>query len=163
MSVRSTEPMPRPFPANCAKSDTILAELLEYLVDHQTEDGSFGNPVHNAFAPVGTAGERRREVSAGRRTQRAISLSLRPVAKDERYFDLINWTYMSAAIVLSEYYLATGEKWVLPELQEVHDHLAQEPVSPHVADQSQSEEIAPGFVSQRAERFSRRLGAQSRL
>jgi hypothetical protein len=31
---------------------------------------------------------------------------------------------MSAAIVLSEYYLATGEKWVLPELQEVHDHLA---------------------------------------
>ncbi|MCY2962455.1 MAG: DUF6288 domain-containing protein, partial [Planctomycetota bacterium] len=45
-------------------------------------------------------------------------------AKDRRLFDLINWNYMSAAIVLSEYHLATQEKWVLPELQEVHDHLA---------------------------------------
>ncbi|MFN0128855.1 MAG: DUF6288 domain-containing protein, partial [Verrucomicrobiales bacterium] len=37
---------------------------------------------------------------------------------------LINWSYMSAAIVLGEYYLATGEKWVLPELQKVHDLMA---------------------------------------
>ena len=43
---------------------------------------------------------------------------------DQRYADLINWTYMSVAMVLCEYHLATGEKWVLPELQEVHDHLA---------------------------------------
>lgn len=36
---------------------------------------------------------------------------------------LINWRYMAAAIVMSEYYLATGEEWVLPELQEVYDFL----------------------------------------
>lgn len=35
------------YPENCPKSELILAELLEYLVEHQTADGSFGNPVHN--------------------------------------------------------------------------------------------------------------------
>ena len=28
------------------------------------------------------------------------------------------------AVVVSEYHLATGDNWVLPELQEIHDHLA---------------------------------------
>ena len=36
---------------------------------------------------------------------------------------LINWRYMSAAIVMSEYYLATGEEWVLKELEEVYAFL----------------------------------------
>ena len=40
------------YPGNCPKSDRILAELLPYLVEHQTDDGSFGNPVHNTFAPL---------------------------------------------------------------------------------------------------------------
>lgn len=40
------------FPGTCAKSDKILAVLLKYLVDHQAKDGSFGNPVHNTFAPL---------------------------------------------------------------------------------------------------------------
>ena len=30
------------FPHKCQKSDLILAELLQYLVDHQRKDGSFG-------------------------------------------------------------------------------------------------------------------------
>ena len=40
------------YPGTCAKSDRILAELLQYLVEHQTKDGSFGDPVHNTFAPL---------------------------------------------------------------------------------------------------------------
>jgi hypothetical protein len=43
------------YPGNCAKSKLILAELLEYLAKHQAADGSFGNPVHNAFAPSALA------------------------------------------------------------------------------------------------------------
>jgi hypothetical protein len=111
------------FPGTCAKSDMVLAELLKYLVEHQMNDGSFGNPVHNTFAPLALL------ASGEAKYLPAVELNVRyhcreTRVKDRRYFDLINWSYMSAAIVLSEYHLATGKKWVLSELQEVHDHLA---------------------------------------
>jgi hypothetical protein len=111
------------FPADCPKSERILAELLPYLVAHQREDGSFGDAVDNTFAPLAllASGETRYRPVLERH-MRWHAQETRP--NDRRYGDLMNWTYMSAAIVLSEYYLATGEKWVLPELQEVHDHLA---------------------------------------
>jgi hypothetical protein len=111
------------YPSICAKSDKVLNELLEYLVEHQAEDGSFGNPVHNTFAPLALlASGDAKYLPAVERNARYHCRETRP--NDNRYFDLINWSYMSAAMVLSEYYLATGEAWVLPELQEVHDHLA---------------------------------------
>jgi len=111
------------YPETCAKSDTVLAELLKYLVKHQKEDGSFGDPIHNTFAPLALL------ASGDTKYLPAVELNVRYHARetranDKRRFDLINWSYMSAAIVLSEYHLATGGEWVLPELQEVHDHLA---------------------------------------
>ena len=111
------------YPGTCAKSDKILAELLKYLVEHQSKDGSFGDPVHNTFAPLALL------ASGDPSYLPAVALNARyhcreTRANENRYFDLINWTYMSAAIVVSEYHLATGEKWVLPELQEIYDHLA---------------------------------------
>lgn len=111
------------YPGTCPKSDKVLAELLAYLVEHQSENGSFGNPVHNTFATLALlASGDAKYLPAVERNVRFHCRETRP--GDKRYYDLINWSYMSAAIVLSEYYLATGEKWVLPELQEVHDHLA---------------------------------------
>ncbi len=111
------------YPGACAKSDKVLAELLKYLVEHQAKDGSFGDPVHNTFAPLALL------ASGEAKYLPAVELNVRYHCRetrtnDKRYFNLINWSYMSAAIVLSEYHLSTGEKWVLPELQEVHDHLA---------------------------------------
>lgn len=108
------------FPGKCKKSELILAELLEYLADHQQEDGSFGDPVHDTFAPLAllASGEARYLPAVERNVKYHCGVSR---AKD---LWLINWYYMSAAIVLSEFYLATGETWVLPELQKVHDLLA---------------------------------------
>ncbi|MGK0303768.1 MAG: hypothetical protein ACI89X_004667, partial [Planctomycetota bacterium] len=40
------------FPANCNKTDRILEGLLEYLVEQQRDDGSWGSPPHNLFAPL---------------------------------------------------------------------------------------------------------------
>ena len=111
------------YPGTCAKSDKILVELLEYVAKHQQDDGSFGDPVHNTFAPLALlASGNDKYLSAVERNVRWHCRETRP--NDKRYGDLMNWTYMSAAVVLCEYHLATGEKWVLPELQEVHDHLA---------------------------------------
>ena len=112
------------YPTNCPKSDRVLAELLKYLVDHQAENGSFGNPVHNTFAPLALL------ASGDPKYLPAVERNVRfhcktTQAKDDTSkYALPNWSYMSAAFVLSEYYLATKQAWVLPELQEVHDFLA---------------------------------------
>ena len=110
------------YPGKCPKSDLILAELLDYLVAHQDEEGSFGDPLHNTFAPLALlASGEARYMPAVERCVRYYCKTTE--AKDRRVADLINWHYMGAAIVLSEYYLATQQAWVLPELQEVHDFL----------------------------------------
>ncbi len=108
------------FPHKCQKSDLILAELLRYLVDHQQDDGSFGDPVHDTFCATAllASGEAKYLPAVKRNVKYHCGVTK---AKD---LWLINWSYMSAAIVLSEYYLATGEAWVLPVLQKVHDLIA---------------------------------------
>jgi len=112
------------YPSRCAKSQRILADLLEFLVKNQGADGSFGNPVHDTFAPLALlASGDPRYLPAVERCVRHLCASTH--ASDERAkLSLPNWTYMSAAIVLSEYYLATHAAWVLPELKEVHDFIA---------------------------------------
>jgi len=108
------------FPFDCRKSDLILSELLQYLVDHQQKDGSFGDPVHDTFAPLAllASGETKYLSAVERNVKYHCGVSK---AKD---LGLPNWYYMSAAIVLSEYRLATGDKAVLPDLQKVHDLIA---------------------------------------
>jgi len=108
------------FPDKCKKSDLILGELLQYLVDHQQKNGSFGDHVSDMFTPLALlASGEAKYLSAVERNVKFHS----GVTKRKDLW-LINWSYMSAAIVLSEYHLATGEKWVLPELQKVHDLIA---------------------------------------
>ncbi|MFO0796325.1 MAG: DUF6288 domain-containing protein [Gemmataceae bacterium] len=108
------------YPAACAKSDKIVGELLDYLVTQQAKDGSFGDPVHNTFAPLALL------ASGDAKYRPAVELNARYHARVTAAKDLglVNWSYMSAAIVLAEYHLATGEHWVLPELQKVHDRVA---------------------------------------
>ena len=108
------------FPHKCQKSDLILAELLQYLVDQQRKDGSFGDPVHDTFAPLAllASGEAKYLPAVERNVKYHCRV---PQAND---LGLPNWYYMSAAIVLSEYHLATGDKSVLPDLQKVQDLIA---------------------------------------
>jgi hypothetical protein len=108
------------FPAECKLSARLLPELLEFLLEQQGDDGSFGDPVVDTFAPLALLASGAREpLAAVERNARFHARTTR--ARDEG--DLINWRYMTAAIVLSEYFLATGERWVLRELEEVRDFL----------------------------------------
>lgn len=108
------------FPIECDKTERVLEDLLEYLVEHQKDDGAWGNPVHNTFAPLAlmASGKRKHMAAAKKSVQMHAKTTS---AADESW--LINWRYMSAAIVMGEYYLITKEKWVLKELQEVYDFL----------------------------------------
>lgn len=108
------------FPAGCARSERILGELLRYLVEQQGADGSWGSPVQDTFAPLALL------ASGERRYLPAVEKSVRMHARTTARTDddsLVNWRYMAAAIVMSEYFLATGERWVRDELQEVYDFL----------------------------------------
>lgn len=108
------------FPADCAKSEKLLARLLERLVGWQREDGSFGDPIRDTFAPLalmaGTTPEQRAAV------ERNVRFHAKTTKARDRD-DLVNWRYAAAAIVMSEYHLASGAKWVVPELEEVRDFL----------------------------------------
>ena len=108
------------FPASCKKSDRILTELLAYLAEHQNGEGSWGSPPHDTFAPLAllASGEKKYlplVEKCARFHARTTS------AKDDSW--LINWRYMAAAIVLSEYYLATKAEWVPKELREIYEFL----------------------------------------
>ncbi|MBI4880589.1 MAG: hypothetical protein HY812_13165 [Planctomycetes bacterium] len=108
------------FPRDCRKTEIILAELLDYLVLHQRDDGSWGSPPHDTFAPLAllASGEQKHLAAVKKNVKMHAATT---AAQDDS--GLINWRYMAAAIVMSEYYLATGEKWVKQELQEVYDFL----------------------------------------
>jgi hypothetical protein len=109
------------FPIDCRKSDLILKELYAYIAKAQGDDGSWGGPPHDTFAPLALL------ASGNKAYLPLVKKNVQMHAKTTQARDaaegLVNWRYMSAAVVMSEYYLATGEKWVLPELQEVYDFL----------------------------------------
>jgi len=108
------------FPTECKKSERILDELLAYLLVAQHDDGSFGDPVVNTFAPLALlASGERKHLAAVERNARYHARTTKAVDKDS----LINWRYMTAAIVLSEYHAATRDAWVVKELEEVRDFL----------------------------------------
>jgi Family of unknown function (DUF6288) len=108
------------YPSECAKSERIRLELLEYLLPAQQENGSFGDPVVDTFVPLALlASGEPRHLAAVERNARFHAATTSSSDSD----GLINWRYMTAGIVLSEYYLVTGEAWLLPELEQVRDFL----------------------------------------
>ena len=108
------------FPFNCQKTERVRQQLCDYLVEHQGEDGSWGIPPQDTFAPLAL-------LASGQESHlEAVKKNVKMHAETTKVEDdswLINWRYMAAAIVMSEYYLATGEKWVLKELEEVYAFL----------------------------------------
>lgn len=108
------------YPSDCPKSERIRKELLAYLVEQQQDDGSWGSPPYDVFAALALLGSGDAKYAAA--VEKNARFHARTTsAKDDS--DLINWRYMAAAIVLSEYYLATHEAWVLRELEQIRDFL----------------------------------------
>ncbi|MCP4769903.1 MAG: PDZ domain-containing protein [Planctomycetes bacterium] len=108
------------FPFECAKTDAIQEDLYKYLLEHQRKDGSWGSPPHDTFAPLAlmASGTKKHMAAA----KKSVQFHAKNTSREDDSW-LVNWKYMAAAIVMSEYYLITEEKWVLKELEEVYDFL----------------------------------------
>ncbi len=110
------------FPAKCAKSEKILGELLELLARNQDVHGGFGDIIADFYAPLALL------ASGDKRYMPAVTRSIARIAadaqKDHARDGLMNWHFMSWAIITSEYYLATGDQRAIPVLQRIHDLIA---------------------------------------
>ncbi|HUS90640.1 MAG TPA: DUF6288 domain-containing protein, partial [Phycisphaerae bacterium] len=111
------------YPFDCPKTDRILAELYAYLLREQKPDGTWhGRPHIQAFATLALM------ASGDPRHARAVEKAVRAMAAattnriDMRGLDC--WKYGLYGAALGEYYLLTGEKWVVRELQEINEWLA---------------------------------------
>ena len=117
------------YPYDCKKSDLIFRECCQYIVNTQNDRGLWsGRPHLNAFATLALM------ASGNPRAMPMVKRAVVAMARDthadvSRSGGLPCWKYGLYGATLGEYYLLTGEKWVLPELKEIDQwlRLAQAP------------------------------------
>ncbi len=118
------------FPFLDKKADKIFDELCAYLAEEQKSDGSWGSVPQNLFAPLALMASGREKYRP--HVQRNVKWHAKTTkAKDSSW--LINWRYMAAGIVLSEYYLWNKKSWVKRELEEIYRFI----ISTQYMDQTQ--------------------------
>ena len=104
------------FPLNPTADGKKFQRLCEYLLAEQRDDGSWGDPICDTFAPLAL-------LSADKKPLRAAALKnaewhARTTSTEDKRA-LVNWYYTSAGLVLAEAYAATKDKSFLTELTEV--------------------------------------------
>ncbi|MCM8531058.1 MAG: DUF6288 domain-containing protein, partial [Lentisphaeraceae bacterium] len=109
------------FPENCKKSEKITDELCKYIAKNQSPNGSFGSPIENLYAPLALMASGSSKYVKHVKRNVYYQASITKSSNDTS--SLVNWKYMTAGIVLSEYFLKTKDKKVLKELQEIYDFI----------------------------------------
>ena len=111
------------YPFDCKKTDVILDETYAYLIKEQQADGTWnGRPHINAFAALALLGSGKEEYLPA--VKKAMEAMARQTEAKISFNGLPCWQYGLYGAALGEYYLITGEKWVLPELEEINQWLA---------------------------------------
>jgi len=109
------------FPFNDKKTDMILGDVYKYLLQRQRSNGTWSRLNVNVFAALALLASGRPEyVAASRKAMQQFAKETGPRVPDG---GLQNWRYTLYGMALAEFYLATGEKWVLPELLEIRQAL----------------------------------------
>ena len=109
------------WPYGCAKSQRVLHEACEYLLESQlpsgelVADGGMGTFLTGLL--LLSSGEARFMDGA----RRAVYATM---AMDLEGMDYHNWAHGYGGVLLAEYYLATGDTNVLAKLKAITDHLA---------------------------------------
>lgn len=108
------------FPFNDKKSDLILKDIFSYLMKNNN-NGNWSRFHLNALAALAMiATKEPKYLATAKKVAKSFAASTESTVP---LGGLSNWRYTIGGIVLAEYYLATGKKWVLPELTEIRDAL----------------------------------------
>ena len=107
------------YPFACRKTDRILSELYPYLVRRQRPDGSWtGRPHVNAFAALALLASGQEQYMPA--VRRAMGYFAKVTNDQIDYGGLDCWKYGLYGVCLAEFYLATGDKQALRELEEIN-------------------------------------------
>ena len=110
------------YPFDCKKTDVVLQETCAYLLKQQKADGTWnGRPHINAFAALALLGSGKEEYLPA--VKKAMQAMARGTEAKIRFGGLPCWKYGLYGAALGEYYLMTGEPWVLPELEKINQWL----------------------------------------
>lgn len=118
------------YPFDCKKTDLILKETCAYLIKEQKPDGTWsGRPHINAFAALALLASGEKAYLPA--VKKAMEAMARSTNGKLQYGGLPCWQYGLYGVALSEYYLATREPWVLPDLERINQWLvlAQHPAT----------------------------------
>ena len=110
------------YPMKCRKSSKVTKELLAYIIKHQFPNGGFGHPIDDLWCPLALMASG--DSKSMRAAKRNVYLQAKSVENyKNRNEGLINWHYVTAGVVLSEYYLKTKDRKILPAIQQTYDFL----------------------------------------
>ncbi len=121
LKIKTQIPFAKTFPFDCQRSDDHFDFICEYLVKRQRENGLWhGRPHINCFAMLALMS------SDNPKYKPMVTKAAKRMAETTSD-DYLNdtgghpcWRYGFYGICLGEYYLATGERWVLPELEQIN-------------------------------------------
>lgn len=107
-------------PADDPEAARLLGDCIEFIVRTQKEDGSWSGDMirtcYSALALMATG-----ETKYKSRVRKAVDWALEKYKKPGDYGNLGFWSGSYACILYSEWYLATGDKRVLPNLDALRD------------------------------------------
>jgi hypothetical protein len=114
----------RPFttmnPADDPEAARLLGDCLDFLVRTQKDDGSWSGDMirtcYSALALMATGETKHRQ-----RVKKAVDWAMKKYQKPDDYGNLGFWSGAYAGILYSEWHLATGDKSVLKNLDELRD------------------------------------------
>lgn len=124
LTVKTQKPFASTFPFDCERSDELFDRICKYLAGRQRENGLWhGRPHINGYAMLTLLGSGKPQYMphVKRAAKRMAEITSDDYLKDTGGHPC--WRYGIYGICLGEYYLATGEKWVLPELEQINKWL----------------------------------------
>ena len=94
--------------------DVLHAQMVDFLVKNQRPDGSWRGPIRTTFAALALLATENPDHAP--RIKKAVDWMLNKYPEPENFGNLGFWHSSYAGILYCEYYLATGDKRVLPRI-----------------------------------------------
>jgi len=107
-------------PADDKQAAVLLEDMLKFVEDTQREDGSWSKDIkRTTFAALALMATREKKHRSA--VKKAVEWSLEKHPEPAKYGNLGFWSGGYAGTLYSEWYLATGDKKVLPYLDALRD------------------------------------------